>query len=129
MNDNESTAAAAESADATYGEVVYESGAKRSADAKHVRFDLVPPQSLERLARRYAMGAEKYGENNYLKGIPFSSVVNHMELHLSKWKRGDHSDDHLAAIAWGAFTLMIYQELGRDVDLDDMWYRQDAEDF
>jgi hypothetical protein len=76
----------------------------------HLRYDLISPVGLRRLAARYAMGAERYGDHNYLKGIPASNIVNHLMAHLENYRAGRRDDDHLAAIAWGAFTLMHYEE-------------------
>jgi hypothetical protein len=90
----------------------FESGAIRSSDVDHLRFDLIPHLALKRLAARYGMGAQKYGDHNYLKGIPFSNIINHMEAHINKFKAdpSSASDDDLAAIGWAAFTLMVFQE-------------------
>jgi hypothetical protein len=76
----------------------------------HLRYDLVSPIGLRRLAARYALGAERYGDSNYLKGMPASVVINHMMAHLENVRAGRRDDDNLAAIAWGAFTLMHYEE-------------------
>lgn len=99
----------------------FASGAVRSNDVDHLRFDLIPPNALKRLAARYAMGAEKYGDHNYLKGIPYSNIINHLEAHLNKFKtQRCVSDDNLAAIAWAACSLMVFEDQGRD-DLDDLY--------
>jgi hypothetical protein len=90
----------------------FESGAIRSSDVDHLRFDLIPHLATKRLAARYGMGAVRYGDHNYLKGMPFSNIINHMEAHINKFKAdpSSASDDDLAAIAWAAFTLMVFQE-------------------
>lgn len=41
-------------------------GATRSQ--KDVRYDLIPPEAEEALARRYALGAMKHGANNWKLG-------------------------------------------------------------
>lgn len=74
----------------------FESGATRSNDRANVRFDLICPTMLERLARTMAEGAEKYGEQNWCKGIPIKDCLNHLEAHIQLWKNGDDSEDHLA---------------------------------
>lgn len=94
----------------------FSTGSKRSSDVDDFRFDLISPIGIARLARRCATGAERYGEHNWLKGQPYSSVINHMEAHLNKFKLGDTSDDNLAAIAWGAFALMTYEEILPEMD-------------
>lgn len=94
------------------GDDIYyaDTGAIRSNDVK-LRYDLVPVDAFRRLVRRYTDGADKYGENNWQKGFKWSVVYNHLMEHLMKFKNGENpEDDHLAAIAWGCFALMIYQE-------------------
>jgi hypothetical protein len=87
-----------------------ESGAIRSNDVT-LRYDLVPPAAFRRLVKRYTDGAAKYGEHNWQKGFKWSVVYNHMLEHLLKFQDGEFpDDDHLAAIAWGCFALMIYQK-------------------
>jgi hypothetical protein len=76
----------------------------------HLRYDLVSPIGLRRLAARYALGAERYGDHNYLRGIESSNIINHMMAHLENFRAGRRDDDNLAAIAWAAFTLMHYEE-------------------
>lgn len=89
---------------------VFESGCVRSTDSDEVRYDLIPPIALRRLAARYKMGADKYGEYNWQKGMPLGVVINHLQNHLEKFKlEGCIDDDNLAAIAWGAFALMWYE--------------------
>ena len=88
----------------------FSTGATRSADADETRYDLIPPNPLKRLARRYAMGAATHGERNWERGLPTGSTINHLMRHLELWRAGDRSDDHLAAVAWGAFALMFFEE-------------------
>jgi hypothetical protein len=33
-----------------------------------------------------------------------------MMAHFEKYRCGDRTEDHLAALAWGAFVLMHYEE-------------------
>ena len=39
-------------------------------------------------------GAEKYGENNWKKGIPVKSYINSGVRHFIKWLRGDDDERH-----------------------------------
>lgn len=88
----------------------FETGAVRSTDADGVRFDLITPIGLRRLAETYNEGAKKYGSYNWLKGFPASDLSNHVIQHIYKWLNGDTSEDHLAHAAWGLFTIMHFQE-------------------
>ena len=111
----------------------FASGAKRSE--LKPRYDLIPSVALEALARRYALGAERYGEYNWQKGLPFNDVFNHMQDHMEHFKQwvleplaaAEHPgrredlqkiiatdiqdgeiDNDLAAIMWGCATLLWY---------------------
>lgn len=88
----------------------FESGAIRSTDADSVRYDLITPIGLRRLAETYAEGANKYGHDNWLHGIPASDLFNHTIRHLYLWLAGDKSEDHLAHAAWNIFTMMHFEE-------------------
>lgn len=90
--------------------VKFASGATRSSDRSGVRYDLITPIGLRRLAETYAEGAKKHGDNNWLKGFPASDTLNHVLAHLNMWKTGDASEDHLAHAAWGLFAIMHFEE-------------------
>jgi hypothetical protein len=50
------------------------------------------------------------GERNWQRGQRAWDVYNHIVKHLTDFLDGDRSDDHLAAVAWGAFALMYFTE-------------------
>lgn len=77
-----------------------------------LRFDLIPPVALRRVAATYEEGAKVYGEATYIeRRLPFSVVINHMLNHLTLYETGDRSEDHLAKIAWAALTLITLEEV------------------
>ena len=88
----------------------FNSGAKRDTQEGKPRYDLIPIEPLKRLAELYSRGAEKYGENNFEKGMSFKRMYSSMFRHLIQFREGDEEEDHLAAVAWNAFALMFYQE-------------------
>jgi hypothetical protein len=88
----------------------YASGAVRSSDAEGTRFDLVPLAGWRRLAETCAEGAAKYGDRNWEKGFPASSLMNHALRHLNLWLAGDANEDHLAHAAWNLLALMHFEE-------------------
>ena len=111
----------------------FDSGAVRTK-LDDVRFDLISPQALRRLAATYAEGARKYGDNNFRKGMEFSNVINHVITHIFAYLAGDDlepntsnhrpgAEDHLSHACWGLMTL-IEQEKTRP-DLNDLYFRQD----
>lgn len=112
------------------GMVTYESGAVRSADTEGARYDLIPPAFLEVLAMRYAKGAVKYGDYNWLKGIPFSVILRHAFSHFTALSQcrvdatfdGETFCEHAAAVAWAMAALIQYVDSGAHKGLDDRGY-------
>ena len=89
----------------------FQTGAVRSADADDVRYDLITPVGLRRLAETCAEGAHKYGDFNWQKGIPASQMLNHAIRHIYLWLEGDRSEDHLAHSAWNILGVCHFEEL------------------
>jgi len=89
----------------------FSTGAVRSSDASGVRYDLITPIGLRRLAETCAEGARKYGDRNWLKGIPASEMLNHAVRHIYLWLEGDRGEDHLAHAAWNILGVCHFEEL------------------
>jgi hypothetical protein len=113
----------------------FASGAKSSG--KLPRYDLVPWDIFApRLAARYQLGSEKYGDDNWMKGIAAMDRdfvldrANHMLEHAMRAVANlryqlDHApgagridDDDFAAVIWGAICCMAAQKM--------LWARFDA---
>lgn len=90
--------------------ITHETGAKRTSDADHVRFDLISPIGLRRLAMIYKEGAIKYGDYNWEKGFSISDLLNHGINHYNLYMEGSRDEDHLAKLAWAAFAAMHSEE-------------------
>lgn len=92
----------------------FDSGAKSSEEAP--RYDLIPPASLRRQARRMAEGAASHGERNYERGATDATFVqdriNHLIGHALAYAAGDRSEDHLGAVLANAGMLCRLEELG-----------------
>jgi len=99
----------------------FETGAVRQKQ-EDVRFDLISPLGLKRLAETCASGARKYSDHNWRKGIPFSNLLGHVLNHLNEYQLGDRSEDHLAHAAWGLFALMEFEETRPE--LDDLFFHK-----
>lgn len=95
---------------ATQSHRKFDTGAVRSSDVDHLAYHLISPIGLRRLAERYHKGDVNYPPYNVYLGIPATNLINHLVAHLEKYRSGDRTDDHLAALAWGAFVLMHYEE-------------------
>jgi len=94
----------------------FSTGAQRDDRKGKLRMSLVPHKGLDRIMKRYLDGAETYGENNWLKGMPHSALYDSANRHLMQWWSKDSSEDHLAAAAWNIICLM---QLENNSDLDD----------
>ena len=88
----------------------FPSGAIRSSDAEGVRFDLITPIGLRRLAETCAEGACKYGDYNWTRGIPASVMLNHAIRHIYLYLAGDEGEDHLAHAAWNLLAVCHFEE-------------------
>jgi len=89
----------------------FSTGATRGTDADNVRFDLITPIGLRRLAATCAEGAKKYTDHNWKQGIPASNLINHALRHLFMWLQGDYSEDHLAHAAWNILAVCHFEEV------------------
>ncbi len=76
----------------------YESGVKRSE--KDVRWDLLSPIGLRRMAEAAHQGSVKYGERNVEKGLPVNVLLNHAVDHIYAYLAGCRKEDHLGHAAW-----------------------------
>lgn len=86
----------------------FDTGAVRGTDANGTRFDLISPHILQALAETYAEGAQKYGDDNWLKGIPSKDLMNHALRHINLWQLGDTSEDHLAHAMWNLGAIIHF---------------------
>jgi len=83
--------------------------------SKLERFDLIPPEPLEELARVYGMGALKYEDNNWQKGYAWKLSFAAMMRHAWAFWRGEDKDPesgckHLAHCAWHCMTMMWFMD-------------------
>lgn len=74
---------------------------ERGGKQSHVayRYDLIPPEVLERIARIFDYGAQRYEPNNW-KLISIDEHLNHAFTHMIAYRLGDTNDDHLGHAAW-----------------------------
>ena len=55
---------------------------------------------LLEVSKHFEEGAEKYGENNWQKGLPVKCYINSAIRHYLKWLRGDKDEHHDRAFCW-----------------------------
>lgn len=87
------------------------SGAKRGDQTGRPRPDLIPGVCMLRVGLHYGRGAEHYGERNFEKGMPSTRMLASLQRHLEEFKKGDESEDHLAAIVFNAMGLIFNEEM------------------
>ena len=92
----------------------YPSGAIRDKRTGKGMYSLIPVYALERLARHYEAGRAKYSdennhelsEENWRKGMFLLDFFDSDTRHGESWRKGDYSEDHLAAKLWNTISLM-----------------------
>ncbi len=82
-------------------------------DEGKLRFDLLPPDGITELARVYTVGAAKYADRNWEKGMAWSRVLGSLFRHTFKFMMGETHDQetgchHMAMAAWNALALCVY---------------------
>lgn len=87
-----------------------ETGAIRSSPEGKGRPELISVHGIMRLSRHYENGVDKYGEDNWMKGLSMRKCIGSALRHLLKYLGGDRSEDHLAAIAWNVFVVIDHEE-------------------
>ena len=91
-------------------------------DEAKTRYDLIPPEALEQVARVLTFGAAKYDDRNWEHGISWGRVFAACMRHLWAWWRGEDRDpetglSHLAHAGCCVFFLLTYEARGM-VDFD-----------
>jgi len=102
----------------------FSTGAVRDAADGKPRIDLISPFAEERLGEWLEQGCRKYSERNWEKGIPLSRSLASLCRHVNKYRQGDDTEDHLAAIMCNAMFLLHGEEMISrgvwPVELDDL---------
>jgi hypothetical protein len=101
----------------------HSTGAQKELVGK-LRYDLVPVEFEDELAKVYTEGAKKYSDRNWEKGLLF--MKHHYAAarrHMAKWVKGIDLDyetntHHLANAAWHLAAIITLSARGR-TDLDD----------
>lgn len=95
------------------GTTTFQSGAVRSSELKGLRYDLISPVALRRLAAAYGEGAVKYSAFNCENGFPIfgdEGLYTHAMNHLLKFAWGDTTEDHLSHLLWNVAMMCHSQE-------------------
>ncbi|WP_051193867.1 dATP/dGTP diphosphohydrolase domain-containing protein [Nocardia jiangxiensis] len=103
------------------GETMTTSSTGGKKAVKTARFDLIPARALWEVAEHFGRGAEKYGEDNWAKGIEWSKFFQAMQRHAWQFWSGEDYDPqmnskHLAAVVFHAMVLMESMEMHPEFD-------------
>jgi hypothetical protein len=101
----------------------------KKQDGGKPRYDLLPPYALHQVVQAYTVGAEKYADNNWKKGLRFSRMFGSLLRHAFAWWRGetfdkDNGQHHLAAVAFCAMGLIELEVLKPELDDRDPSYKE-----
>lgn len=88
----------------------FNAGAVRDTSDGKSRPDLISPFFEMRLGNWLMLGAKKYNERNWEKGIPNSRCYASLRRHICQWVIGNQDEDHLAAIACNIMFIMHNEE-------------------
>lgn len=99
--------------------VTHSTGGQKGS--KLERFDLLPWDCLQEVARLYGKGAEKYEERNWERGYPMSLSFAALQRHLVAFWQGESHDKetgchHLASVVFHAFALMRFEKMSPTLD-------------
>lgn len=99
------------------GGTQFSTGAVRSNDKAGVRYDLISPIGLRRIAETYKEGYDKYGPFNWERGMPISDILNHAIAHIYTFLSGVESgEDDLAHATWNLLAAMHMEETHPNLD-------------
>lgn len=87
----------------------FTTGAVRDTGKGKGRFDLLSPFAAFRRAKWVELGAEKYTDRNWEKGIPVSRCLCSAIRHLTMYSLGCRREDHLAAASFNIEAIMHFE--------------------
>lgn len=90
-------------------------------DDNKSRVDLIPSDALIEIGHVLAIGAKKYGANNWRSGMKWSRLYASCLRHLYSWKKNDTFDtesgrNHLAHAACCILFLINYSISNSGID-------------
>ncbi len=90
-------------------------------DQDKLRYDLIPANALDELAKVYTFGAKKYADRNWEKGMAWSRIFGAIMRHSWAWFRGQTHDpetglNHMVHAAWGCLALVEYSITNKGED-------------
>lgn len=88
------------------------------------RYDLLPDDALDEIARVYGEGAKKYEDRNWEKGYKWGYSIGALKRHVSLFCQGYDYDTgpggtnrhHMACAAWHCLCLLTFSLRGLGTD-------------
>lgn len=95
----------------------FPTGAMRDIQKGKGRYDLIPAIFLRRLAKLLEAGAVKYGDSNWMKGIPTPRLWDSCMRHINNAREGVKTgeDDKIQAV-FNLMCLVVFDEIGNPAD-------------
>ncbi len=92
-------------------------------DQDKVRLDLLPPIALQEIGRVLTFGAQKYGANNWRKGINYTRLIAALMRHMNAYNAGEDIDSEsgMSHLAHAGCCIMFLIGLQDRKDLDDRY--------
>lgn len=99
-------------------------------DTGKLRYDLIPVEPLTAYAAIMTMGAKKYADSNWLKGMKWSRITASIWRHWAKWMAGEKLDKesgypHLWHMLWNVAALITYE--ARNIGDNDIMFGKDLD--
>jgi len=106
--------------DSTGTQLPWNSGVK--FDEGKLRYDLVPWDAMDEIVKVLTLGAKKYEDRNWEKGMDWGRCIGATFRHVKEWAMGNSRDDetglsHLAHAGCDILFLLAYE--GRKIGKDD----------
>lgn len=86
---------------------IFKTGAKRDSNYNKPYIHNLLGYTRQRFGYHMTKGANKYGDGNWLKGLPTECYLESVDRHLAAYMIGDRSEDHLSAIIFGIQGCMV----------------------
>jgi len=78
---------------------------------------LIPTVAIKAMAKRFEDGANKYGRDNWQKGIPLSRYCDAAYRHLMACRDGETDEDHFGAVLW---NMACWLETKRMIEKEEL---------
>jgi len=96
-------------------------GSRDNKSKPQLSFILDAPNACEGLAKRFEIGCDKYGRNNWKKGLNWVELIDSMQRHILAFQNGEDIDPedgqpHVWAIAWNVIILVEMFHTRKDLD-------------